>query len=91
MFFQSDDSVALESVKYPGQYVGIKPDGEATTPSNTGTGTHSRFIPTLIVQDIIYAKLFSLRSFRIKDGIVLDFIGLLLCLGSWTIGSISFV
>ena len=45
--------MALESVKYPGQHVGIKPNGEAKTPSHTGTGNHGRFNPTLIVNSSV--------------------------------------
>ena len=35
--------VCLESVKFPGQFVGILPDGTVKPPANTKTGLHGRF------------------------------------------------
>ena len=33
---------------YPGQHVGILPDGCVKAPGQTGTGGHARYIPTVI-------------------------------------------
>ena len=39
--------VCLESVKFPGQFVGILPDGTVKPPANTKTGLHGRFTVSL--------------------------------------------
>ena len=43
-----DGFVALESQLHDGHHVGIKPDGSAKPPGNTGTGPHGRFTPRLV-------------------------------------------
>ena len=40
-------SVVLESVQYPGQHVGVLPDGTVKDPAKTGVGQHAQFIPTV--------------------------------------------
>ena len=40
--------MAFESVMYPGQRLGILPDGTVKDPTQTGTGPHGRFIPIII-------------------------------------------
>lgn len=35
--------VSLESPNYPGQHLGIRPDGSVKPPSETGTGEHGQF------------------------------------------------
>ena len=37
--------MVLESVRFPGQHVGILPDGDAKPADQTGTGEHARFTP----------------------------------------------
>ena len=44
----SDNRIVLESVKSPGQHVGIKDDGEAKKPDSTGKGKHGQFQPKVI-------------------------------------------
>ena len=44
-----EGSVVLESVVFPGQHVGILPDGEPKPPEHTGRGEHGRFTPALKV------------------------------------------
>lgn len=44
----SDNRIVLESVKCPGQHVGIKDDGEAKKPDSTGKGKHGQFQPKVI-------------------------------------------
>ena len=41
VFFCLEGKVSLESVKYKGYYLGVKPDG-------SGSNTHSLFIPYLV-------------------------------------------
>ena len=36
-------NVVLESVQYPGQHVGVYPDGTVKEPGKTGTGAHAQF------------------------------------------------
>ena len=40
--------VCLESVKYPGQHVGVLPDGSVKPPHQTGKGPHGRFIASAL-------------------------------------------
>ena len=44
----ADGYAVFESVKYPSQHVGIKPDGSAKPPNHTGTGDHGRFTPQVL-------------------------------------------
>ena len=37
----------LESVRFPGQHVGVLPDGSIKPPTQTGKGPHAQFKPTL--------------------------------------------
>ena len=46
-----EGSIVLESVVFPGQHVGILPDGEPKPPDHTGRGEHGRFTPPLRVLD----------------------------------------
>ena len=48
IFCPAEGYLVFESVKYPGQRVGILPDGSAKRPSETGTGDHARFTPKVI-------------------------------------------
>ena len=48
IFCPAEGYVVFESVKHPGQHVGILPDGRAKRPSDTGTGEHARFTPKII-------------------------------------------
>ena len=45
--------VALESTMYPGQHVGILPDGSSKAPGSTGTGAHGRFMPMVLSQEAV--------------------------------------
>ena len=40
-----NDHVVLESTQYPGQHVGVLPDGTMKAPTGTGTGAHAQFRP----------------------------------------------
>ena len=40
--------MVFESVKFPGQHVGIVEIGEPKNPGHTGTGKHSQFQPKVI-------------------------------------------
>ena len=40
--------MVLESVRYPGQHVGVRESGEIKKPSHTGKGTHAQFTPIVI-------------------------------------------
>ena len=40
-----DGHVVLESVRHPGQHVGVRESGEVKKPSNTGKGKHGQFTP----------------------------------------------
>ncbi|CAI8042897.1 hypothetical protein GBAR_LOCUS23795, partial [Geodia barretti] len=42
-----NDNVVLESTQYPGQHVGVRPDGSIKPPGQTGTGKHAQFKPIL--------------------------------------------
>ena len=48
VIIHADGYVVFESVKFPGQHVGIKPDGSAKPPDHTGTGDHARFTPQVL-------------------------------------------
>ena len=37
-------NVVLVSVQYPGQHVGVYPDGTVKEPGKTGTGAHAQFV-----------------------------------------------
>ena len=36
--------MVLESVQYPGQHVGVYPNGTVKEPGKTGTGAHAQFV-----------------------------------------------
>ena len=40
--------MVLESVRFPGQHVGVRESGEVKTPSHTGKGKHAQFTPIII-------------------------------------------
>lgn len=40
-----NDHVVLESTQYPGQHVGVLPDGNMKASTKTGTGPHAQFRP----------------------------------------------
>ena len=52
-----DGHVVLESVRYPGQHVGVTESGEAKKPSHTGKGTHAQFTPIIITGNEIPPQL----------------------------------
>ena len=37
--------MVLESVRFPGQHVGVRESGEAKKPNHTGKGKHGQFTP----------------------------------------------
>ena len=41
-------AICLESVKLPGQHVGVLPSGDTKAPSNTGRGPHGSFTVELL-------------------------------------------
>lgn len=43
-----DGHVVLESVRFPGQHVGVRESGEVKKPSQTGKGKHAQFTPIVI-------------------------------------------
>lgn len=45
---EHDKCVVFESVKSPGQHIGILESGDSKRPNNTGTGKHARFQPKVI-------------------------------------------
>ena len=47
-FLLTDGYLVLESRVFPGQHVGILPNGSAKPPNQTGTGDHARFCPKVI-------------------------------------------
>ena len=53
--FHADNRIVLESVKTPGQHVGVIDNGEAKKPSNTGKGRHAQFQPKVIREVLIYS------------------------------------
>ena len=48
MIHFSDEAVTFESVKFPGQRIGILPNGEVKPPENTGRGQHGQFVPKVV-------------------------------------------
>ena len=42
------NAICLESVKLPGQHVGVLPSGDTKAPSNTGRGPHGSFTVELV-------------------------------------------
>lgn len=46
-----DGHVVLESVRYPGQHVGVRETGEVKKPAHTGKGAHAQFTPIVIAED----------------------------------------
>ena len=40
--------VVLESVRFPGQHVGVRESGEVKKPNHTGKGSHAQFTPIVI-------------------------------------------
>ena len=45
--------MALESTMYPGQHVGVLPDGNTKAPGSTGTGQHGRFRTIVISEEAV--------------------------------------
>ena len=41
-------AICLESVKLPGQHVGVLPSGDTKAPGNTGRGPHGSFTVELL-------------------------------------------
>lgn len=56
-----NDHVVLESTQYPGQHVGVRPDGSVKAPTETGTGAHAQFRPIVHMQvrfsDVMYCHI----------------------------------
>ena len=50
-----DGHVVLESVRYPGQHVGVTEDGEVKKPGHTGKGKHAQFTP-IVIGNTIFAN-----------------------------------
>ena len=52
---------------YPGQHVGILPDGSAKAPGSTGTGAHGRF-KVIILSDVVrIMSTYEFKSNRLSE------------------------
>ena len=71
-----DGHLVLESVKFPGQHVGVRDSGDAKEPNHTGRGKHAQFTVKVIKEQPEYYY----------AGKSLVEVGILLCfsiIGTW--------